>query len=232
MIRLTDFLQSQSTPPFLNLDAFPRMPHADSSLLPDYVKTKRDFWEHVNLQANGLMNDSLSWVTNLANVSSLVYHSLMDFDRFGLQERSPRPIVNWCGFYIDSCLFPPNSTLPTGVEDPNRILTLGPFCGRPACQLIKAKKGGGVCADAYLSRETLVVRDVDAYPGHIACDGDTKSEIVIPIKIQIQDKDTQRTEEIVLGVMDLDSIVLGAFDEEDVNGLEQLVKSVSVSCKW
>ena len=136
------------------------------------------------------------------------------------------------GFYIDSCLFPPSSSEPRTNQDPLRTLLLGPFCGKPACQLIRAKKGGGVCADAYLSRGTLVVPDVEAYPGHIACDGDTKSEIVIPMKMQMAKLLAHESEEVVLGVMDLDSIVLGAFDREDVEGLERIVKTLIASCKW
>ena len=77
-----------------------------------------------------------------------------------------------------------------------------------------------------------MVADVDAYPGHIACDGDTKSEIVIPIKMQRLNVTTLKLDDIVLGVMDLDSIVADAFDAEDVRGLEQLVKKLSVVCEW
>jgi L-methionine (R)-S-oxide reductase len=141
-------------------------------------------------------------------------------------------LIRFIGFYLDSCLFPPGSTQPTTTHDPSRILSLGPFCGKPACQRILTKKGGGVCADAYLAKETLVVPNVDAYPGHIACDGDTKSEIVIPMKMGRINALTYETEEVILGVMDLDSILHDAFDADDVEGLERIVKTLVISCKW
>lgn len=74
--------------------------------------------------------------------------------------------------------------------------------------------------------------DVDSYPGHIACDGDTRSEIVVPMKLQRKDLETGEDEEVVLGVMDLDSTALGAFDEEDIKGLERIVQTLVQSCKW
>ena len=128
---------------------------------------------------------------------------------------------------MDSCLFPPNSTQPTNAtENESKTLLLGPFCGKPACQFIRAKKGGGVCADAYRSRETLVVPDVEAYPGHIACDGDTRSEIVLPMKLKGE------SEDIILGVMDLDSVVLAAFGDEDAKGLQRIVDTTVAMSKW
>jgi L-methionine (R)-S-oxide reductase len=111
-------------------------------------------------------------------------------------------------------------------------LLLGPFCGKPACQYIEAKNGGGVCSNSYLARKPLVVPDVEAYPGHIACDGDTRSEIVLPMKLRRRNPDTGEDEEIMLGVMDLDSTVLGAFDDEDTKGLERIVQTVVLSCTW
>ncbi|PVF95591.1 GAF domain-like protein [Serendipita vermifera] len=208
------------------------MPHADSSFIPSSMKTKREFWEHVHAQLVGLLDDQSSWVTNLANASSLVYHALMAFDAFGTQEGGP--VVNWCGFYLDSCLFPPSPSPPSGqIEDDSRILLLGPFCGRPACQYIRARKGGGVCADAYLSKSTLTVPDVEAYPGHIACDGDTQSEIVIPMSLNNSGGGGGGNEgALMLGVMDLDSIRLNAFDEEDVKGLERIVNTLVQGSKW
>jgi L-methionine (R)-S-oxide reductase len=171
----------------------------------------------------------------------------MEFQAFGA--RDGLPVVNWCGksfkpelalivsseigFYLDSCLFPPNSSHPSALQDDtSRILLLGPFCGKPACQYIKAKKGGGVCSDSYLARKSLVVPDVEAYPGHIACDGNTRSEIVLPMKLRRRNPDTAEDEEIVLGVMDLDSTVLSAFDDEDTKGLERIVQTVVLSCTW
>ncbi|KAG8751214.1 hypothetical protein FRC14_008078 [Serendipita sp. 396] len=205
------------------------MPHADSSDIPEYIKSKKEFWEYLHVQVAALLDGQDSWVTNLSNVSSVVYHSLMGFEGFGMAKTGPT--VNWCGFYLDSCLFPPSSSRLSSTDSP-RILLLGPFCGKPACQYIRAQKGGGVCADAYLSKKPLVVPNVEAYPGHIACDGSTLSEIVLPMKHKVKISDDKDVEEVVLGVMDLDSVTLAAFDEEDVSGLERIVETTVSSCKW
>lgn len=102
--------------------------------------------------------------------------------------------VNWTGFYRS-----------VGGE-----LVLGPFVGRPAC--IRIPFGTGVCGAAAESRATQLVPDVHAFPGHIACDGDTKSELVVPV---IRDGR-------VIAVIDLDSPVEARFDAEDAAGIERL----------
>ncbi len=123
------------------------------------------------------------------------------------------------GFYIESTRFPSScySPLPGNPLNESRLL-LGPFCGKPACQFITTAPGKarGVCADAYVQRKTLVVADVDGYPGHIACDGETKSEIVVPLVLEVAGQT------IVLGVLDLDCLAIGGFDDEDQAGLEKL----------
>jgi L-methionine (R)-S-oxide reductase len=107
-------------------------------------------------------------------------------------------------------------------------LLLGPFCGKPACQFVVTTpgKGRGVCADAFTSRNTIVVPDVNAYPGHIACDGDTKSEIVCPLILRSSGKD------VTLGVFDLDCLVQGGFDDDDRTGLEKIAQLVVDACDW
>lgn len=104
------------------------------------------------------------------------------------------PDVNWTGFYrmLDG------------------QLVLGPFAGRPAC--IRIPLGVGVCGAAAKDSETQLVADVHAFPGHIACDAETKSELVVPI---IRDGK-------VIAVIDLDSPILSRFDEEDAAAIEQL----------
>ncbi|MEY4851041.1 MAG: hypothetical protein RLZZ331_2045 [Pseudomonadota bacterium] len=102
------------------------------------------------------------------------------------------PDLNWAGFY-----------LMKGGE-----LVLGPFQGKPAC--IRIPLGRGVCGTAAATRETQVVADVHAFPGHIACDADSRSEIVVPL---IRDG-------MIIGVLDLDSPKPGRFDEDDRAGLE------------
>jgi GAF domain-containing protein len=104
------------------------------------------------------------------------------------------PDLNWAGFYFR--------------KGPG--LVLGPFQGRPAC--VRIEIGRGVCGTAAATRETQLVPDVHAFPGHIACDAASQSEIVIPLLRGGQ----------VVGVLDLDSPAKGRFDNEDRNGLETL----------
>lgn len=105
------------------------------------------------------------------------------------------PDLNWAGFYF----------LRTPGE-----LVLGPFQGRPAC--VRIAVGRGVCGAAVAQRSTQRVEDVDAFPGHIACDSASRSELVVPLL---------RAEEIY-GVLDLDSPLPGRFDAEDQAGIERL----------
>lgn len=88
---------------------------------------------------------------------------------------------------------------------------------------MKPGKAKGVCADAFVKQSTLLVADVDAYPGHIACDGETKSEIVVPL-ISVDGK--------ALGVLDLDCLAMGGFTEEDRTGLEKIAALVARECEW
>lgn len=97
--------------------------------------------------------------SNLSNASSLLYHALRSLP-------APTSAVNWCGFYV---LDPAN---------PNQLI-LGPFQGHVACQTIAI--GRGVCGTAAQSGETQVVPDVERFPGHIACDANSRSEIVVPV---------------------------------------------------
>jgi len=106
------------------------------------------------------------------------------------------PDVNWVGFYFMK----------------NGELLVGPFQGKPAC--VHIALGKGVCGTAAQTRETQRVPDVNAFPGHIFCDGDSLSELVVPL---IHDG-------MVIGVLDLDSPKLARFDEEDQEGLEALAK--------
>ncbi|KAI0645881.1 GAF domain nucleotide-binding protein [Trametes meyenii] len=201
------------------------MPHADSALIPSGLD-KAAFWTHVHEQLSHLLDGQRSWVTNLANASSLIFNALQAFPEFGTGERA----VNWCGFYLNDELFPqPKFSAKEAGQDelPSRLL-LGPFCGKPACQLIHVAPGRarGVCADAYVQRKSVLVHDVDAYPGHIACDGETKSEVVCPLLL------TVNGEQRAIGVLDLDCLALSAFDERDQAGLEKIAKLVVDACDW
>ena len=106
--------------------------------------------------------------------------------------------VNWAGFYLLR-------------ED---TLVLGPFQGKPACTRIPV--GRGVCGTAVATAQTQLVDDVLAFPGHIACDSDSRSELVIPIHYQGQ----------VVAVLDIDSPVASRFDAEDKTGLESLTPHI------
>ncbi|KAJ7049674.1 GAF domain-like protein [Mycena amicta] len=203
------------------------MPHADSALVPDFVTSKSDFWAHVYSQLELLLDaEQRNWVTNLSNAASLIYNSLLAFRRhFGDRERA----VNWCGFYLDSPLFPQpqrrGETANPSQSQSSRLL-LGPFNGRPACQYINTAPGKarGVCADAYLQRQTVLVRDVETYPGHIACDGDTRSEIVCPLILPSDGR--------AVGVLDLDCLAVAGFDDEDKVGLEKIAELLVNTCDW
>ncbi len=105
------------------------------------------------------------------------------------------PDISWAGFYF-----------LRGDE-----LLVGPFQGKPAC--VRIALGKGVCGTAAVQRRTLVVADVDAFPGHIACDAASRSEIVIPLI----------SKDSLWGVLDIDSSTLARFDAIDQHGLEQLV---------
>lgn len=104
--------------------------------------------------------------------------------------------INWCGFYLHK----------------NDELLLGPFQGLPACVHIAI--GRGVCGTAAAKQETIVVKDVHAFPGHIACDAASQSEIVVPIII----------EGTLFGVLDIDSPIQNRFSDDDRKGIEHFVQ--------
>ncbi|WP_332853804.1 GAF domain-containing protein [Duganella sp. S19_KUP01_CR8] len=107
------------------------------------------------------------------------------------------PGLNWAGFYFLK-----------GDE-----LVLGPFQGKPAC--IRIKKGRGVCGTTVVEGKSIVVADVHAFPGHIACDVNSRSELVVPVR---------GVDREIVGVFDLDSPLPNRFDQTDADGIEMLVK--------
>ena len=106
------------------------------------------------------------------------------------------PNLNWCGFYLLN----------------DKELVLGPFQGKPAC--IRIAMGEGVCGTAAARRETILVDNVHEFPGHIACDSASNSEIVVPIV----------RGETLVGVLDIDSPLFSRFDDTDAQALNELVK--------
>ena len=109
--------------------------------------------------------------------------------------------LNWAGFYLME----------------NGLLVLGPFMGKPAC--IEIPVGKGVCGTAVAENRSQLVYDVHQFPGHIACDSASNSEIVIPLR-----KDGE-----IIGVLDIDSPIIGRFSEADKLGLEEFAKIIEIS---
>ena len=103
-------------------------------------------------------------------------------------------------------------------QDGKRQLVLGPFQGNPAC--VRIPVGKGVCGTAAKENRTLLVKNVHEFPGHIACDSASQSEIVIPIRNQGE----------VIGVLDIDSPVLDCFSEKDKEGLEKTAAVIESHC--
>lgn len=112
--------------------------------------------------------------------------------------------INWCGFYLER----------------SGELVLGPFQGKPAC--VRIAMGKGVCGTAAARRETVVVPDVAVFPGHIACDAASRSEIVVPILADGR----------LRGVLDVDAPETDRFDDEDREGLEEFVRVLTPRVAW
>ena len=108
------------------------------------------------------------------------------------------PDLNWAGFYFFD----------------GRELVVGPFQGKPAC--VRIALGKGVCGTAAATHDTVVVLDVEQFPGHIACDVASRSEIVVPLVA---------SDGRLLGVLDIDSPKLARFDHEDRTGVEALARA-------
>ncbi|MDR7073802.1 GAF domain-containing protein [Fictibacillus barbaricus] len=146
-----------------------------------YSTDRNDAYSLLNKQLQALLEGETNSTANLANASALLNQFL---DR-----------VNWVGFY-------------TFDEQANQLV-LGPFQGLPAC--VRIPLGRGVCGTAAQKQETLVVKDVHEFPGHIACDAASQSEIVVPL---VKNGN-------LLGVLDIDSPEKERFDEVDRENLEK-----------
>lgn len=157
------------------------------------------------------------WLPVLSNAAALLWDALDD--------------VNWVGFYlVDSVTVSgaepdvaPDAELDAGSGvEPDAApsaheLRLGPFQGKVAC--VRIPFGRGVCGTAAETKTSQLVEDVHRFPGHIACDSASNSEVVVPIV-----KDNK-----VVGVLDIDSPSVARFTQEDLTGLEQVVKALE-SC--
>ncbi len=159
---------------------------------PDAAQPAAERYRDLVAAADALTDGEPDAVANMANVAALLWEFLPD--------------LNWAGFY---------RVAPAKTGDAKELV-LGPFVGRPAC--IRIPLGKGVCGTAAESRETQLVTDVHAFPGHIACDAASASELVVPVT----DADGA-----VIAVIDLDSPTPARFTEEDAAGIEALAAMLS-----
>jgi GAF domain-containing protein len=157
---------------------------------PHDFTDKRAGYEQLAAQLQGLLAGEADPIANAANTVALIFDAL--------------PEVSWAGFYF----------LRGGPRGDSRAgeLIVGPFQGKPAC--VRIALGHGVCGTAAAKRETIIVPDVNAFPGHIACDAASQSEVVVPLIAAGR----------LVGVLDLDSARLARFDEADARGLERLAE--------
>ena len=141
------------------------------------------------------------WLPVLSNAAALLWDALDD--------------INWAGFYlVDPATV---AGVESGLEPVSLELRLGPFQGKVAC--VRIPFGRGVCGTAAATKTSQLVEDVHQFPGHIACDSASNSEVVVPIFEGNQ----------VVGVLDIDSPIAARFTQEDLAGLEQVVKALE-SC--
>ena len=146
------------------------------------------------------------WLPVLSNAAALLWDALDD--------------INWAGFYLVDPVTVTGAepgAAPSDHELRTPELRLGPFQGKVAC--VRIPFGRGVCGTAAETKTSQLVEDVHQFPGHIACDSASNSEVVVPIV-----KDNQ-----VVGVLDIDSPSVARFTQEDLTGLEQVVKALE-SC--
>ena len=156
------------------------------------------------------------WLPVLSNAAALLWDALDD--------------INWAGFYLvdpatvsvvepdaGSGAVAEPGAIPSAHDSRTPELRLGPFQGKVAC--VRIPFGRGVCGTAAATKTSQLVEDVHQFPGHIACDSASNSEVVVPIF-----KDGQ-----VVGVLDIDSPNVARFTQEDLAGLEQVVKALE-SC--
>jgi L-methionine (R)-S-oxide reductase len=151
--------------------------------------TKEEIYQSLLPQIQGILTGEPDVTANLANITAALK------EQFGWL---------WVGFYL----------VKKTIDGSEDELVLGPFQGPIACTRIK--KGRGVCGASWQQAQTLIVPDVEKFPGHIACSSLSKSEIVVPIILN----------NIVVGVLDVDSEMLNQFDEVDKEYLEKVVGMV------
>lgn len=175
--------------------------------VPDF-SDKAAGYRELDAQLAALLSGEHDLIANTANAAALLYGALPD--------------LNWAGFYL---LRPSASGGHRGgTVGGAQELVLGPFQGKPAC--VRIALGRGVCGTAAAERRTMLVPDVHAFPGHIACDAASNSEIVVPMIRSARDGAGGGE---LLGVLDLDSPEFGRFDAVDQAGLERIVATLVAS---
>lgn len=149
--------------------------------------TKQELYAELLPQITAIVTDESNRVANMANLVAALKQT---FDYY-----------SWVGLYL--------------YDKQENELVLGPFQGKIACTRIGI--GKGVCGKSFQKKETIIVPDVGQFPGHIYCDGGSKSEIVVPI--------VHRSE--IVGVLDIDSYLYNSFDETDKTYLEKLLSTIA-----
>ncbi|CAH0518642.1 unnamed protein product [Peronospora belbahrii] len=145
------------------------------------------------------------YVANAANVSSIIWHAFVE---------AGRPI-NWVGLYFVRPLVNPKET------DHDYILILGPFMGKPACSRIRYQSG--VCGTSWRTKSVQRIMDVHAFPGHIACDNASKSELVVPVFSKQGD---------VVALIDMDCPQKSGFSAEDERTFVKVAHVMANACDW
>lgn len=151
-----------------------------------FTNTEIKDYETLNKMLKSLIEDETDRIANLSNASALLNVFLKD--------------INWVGFYL--------------YEETSNELVLGPFQGLPAC--VRIENGKGVCGTAFRGNDIFIVDNVNEFPGHIACDAASKSEIVLPLYKNGKG----------IGVLDIDAPIYDRFTEEDRTGLKAFVDTL------
>lgn len=147
-----------------------------------------EFYSTLEKELVSLIEGEKNLIANLANISSWINFAFPD--------------LNWCGFYL--------------WNEEDKELVLGPFQGKPACIRIKPERG--VCGAAYTRKETVRVDDINSFPGHIACDSASLSELVVPMIKNGK----------VMAVLDLDSPKTHRFSDEDQKEFTRIMNLISL----
>ncbi|XHS76886.1 GAF domain-containing protein [Burkholderiaceae bacterium UC74_6] len=156
-------------------------------------EAKREAYRQLRAQVQSVFEGERNQLANLAQFSALIFGAVPD--------------LNWAGFYM--------------ADDGGREeLILGPFQGKVACVRIPFSRG--VCGASARTREIQLVKDVHAFPGHIACDSASQSELVLPVVVNGR----------LIGVFDMDSPSLARFDEEDARGMGEALALLAQATDW